>query len=139
MAPILICGDNASIDNSTCVFAFINEPLWGEILTERLVWFDASELTFAMEYDPVAMKGNCIAGHCPSNYHDETPIENSPQGIDNLEFNWTLYDASCSPDYCTYKHTGMGNNGAYFNFTFGGSTTPEHPHKAHLRVTLIED
>jgi len=106
------------------VFANIDEPEWNKWY-EIPMKFNATS-SYAINVSNGQIE--CIAGNCPSQTADGTPIINSPQPLDNLYFEWFFDDSS--------NYTGYGENGATFDnkiYTMGGW------HVVDLRVRLGND
>ncbi len=102
------------IVNSSYYFAYISSPTYNQRISGLDVSFDASKKSYAVEvtYNPTAIK--CIAGTCPNQTADgQTPISNTPAGIDAINFSWSLSDG--------YRKSGLGSTGAIFNYRFSNA------------------
>ena len=96
------------IINSTYMMAYIDEPLFGQIINQRYVNFNASS-TYAvsseLEADSVTRNITCLAGNCPSETAGcpppqtgchieirESPANPFDSDYSEVEFNWSFYD-----------------------------------------------
>lgn len=130
------------LDNtSEQVLAYISQPVWGEFILKRSVDFNAT-LSYAANWTGSAVY--CLAGPCPLKTEGcpgtnpvypgcQLNVNNAPQPLDPLFFNWTFING-LHPEIIKY-HSGTGIIGAITTANYDNPTVPSYPHKAILEVT----
>lgn len=129
---ILVCGDGT--EDSTCVFADIFKPRFGEIVSGRLAELNASR-SFAILHSRTGAI-ICFAGLCPGMTADGTLITGTPNwtGFQNMKFNWTIIEKN-NNNLKSYFN-GLGRTGAVFTRQFNYPANLDNPHKAFLTAEL---